>query len=74
MSKLELIFESSDHKIKTLQLNYAKDGLTDKVALAQMNKIAALKMFDKDGTNPYVKPVAARYSATMRNTIFDNRL
>ncbi|GAY72038.1 DUF2922 domain-containing protein [Lentilactobacillus kosonis] len=74
MSKLELIFEASDKKIKTLQLNYAKDGLTASVAKAQMDKIAALKMFDKDGVNPYVKPVAARYSETLRNTIFDNRI
>lgn len=73
MSKLELIFESSDKKVKTLQLAYARTDVSEQVARTQMDKIAALKMFDNDGINPYAKPLAARYTETTHASLFDNR-
>ena len=73
MKKLELIFKSSDDKTKTFTLNYAAGDLTAEKVTAQMDAIAALKLFDKNGVNPYATALAARYVETTASPLFDRR-
>lgn len=73
MRKLELVFKSSDDKLKTMVINYASDTLTADDLKARMEQIAALNMFQKDGINLYSTPVAAQYRDTQIQSLFDNR-
>lgn len=74
MKHLELIYHNSEAKLTTMRLTYAQENLSEATTRAAMEKIAELKMFDKDGVNPYAEPVAARYVETTSAPIFDNRL
>ncbi|MCY9806341.1 DUF2922 domain-containing protein [Lentilactobacillus senioris] len=73
MKHLKLIYRNSDSKLNTLRLTYAQENLTEAVTKKAMQDIAALQMFDNDGVNPYVEPVAARYVETNTDSIFDTR-
>ncbi|KRM94515.1 hypothetical protein FC56_GL001472 [Lentilactobacillus senioris DSM 24302 = JCM 17472] len=73
MKHLELIYRNSDSKLTTLRLTYAQENLTEAATKKAMQDIAALKMFDNNGVNPYVEPVAARYVETNTDPIFDTR-
>lgn len=73
MRKLELVFKSSDDKVKTMTINYASDSLDNVKVQEQMQQIAALNMFQKDGINLYATPVAAQYRSTTIDPLFDNR-
>ncbi|KRL20331.1 DUF2922 domain-containing protein [Lentilactobacillus kisonensis] len=73
MKKLELVFKSSDDKLKTMTINYANDTLEGTDVQKQMSQIAALNMFQKDGVNLYATPVAAQYRSTNIESLFDNR-
>ena len=73
MRTLELIFKSSDDKTKTLSINYASGDLTAEEVQSKMEAIAGMKMFAKDGANPYEKPLAARYKTTQVEPVFDSR-
>ncbi|WP_283680481.1 DUF2922 domain-containing protein [Lentilactobacillus sp. Marseille-Q4993] len=73
MKKLELVFKASDNKVKILSLNYASEDLSGQAVKEQMDIIAGLKMFDRNGVNPYAQPLAARYSQNFVEPLFDNR-
>lgn len=73
MKHLELIYRNSDSKLTTLRLTYAQENLSETVTKKAMENIAALNMFDNEGVNPYVEPVAARYVETNTDPIFDTR-
>ena len=73
MKHLELIYRNSDSKLTTLRLTYAQENLTEATTKKAMQEIATLKMFDNNGVNPYVEPVAARYVETNTDPIFDTR-
>ncbi|MGF7436898.1 DUF2922 domain-containing protein [Lentilactobacillus senioris] len=73
MKHLELIYRNSDSKLTTLRLTYAQENLTEATTKKAMHDIAALKMFDNNGVNPYVEPVSARYVETNTDPIFDTR-
>ncbi|EKK20831.1 hypothetical protein B808_991 [Fructilactobacillus florum 8D] len=72
MKVLELVFKSEQHKLRTLKLNYANQDLQSTETKALMQRIAALEMFQKDGVQLYVTPVAARYSDNQVSPIFDD--
>ncbi|USS89216.1 DUF2922 domain-containing protein [Fructilactobacillus cliffordii] len=70
MKLLELVFKSEQHKVRTLQLNYANQNLEAAQVEDLMKRIAALEMFKKDGVNLYATPVAARYAENNKYPIF----
>ncbi|AEB72826.1 DUF2922 domain-containing protein [Lentilactobacillus buchneri] len=73
MRKLELVFKTSDEKLKTLSINYANGELTGDTVNKAMTEIAKLKMFDRDGIDPYATPIAAQYRKTEIDKLFDTR-
>lgn len=73
MKHLELIFAASDKKIKTMRLNYVNEELDGATVRAAMDQISALEMFERDGVKQYAEPLAARYSQTINEPIFDIR-
>ncbi|KRK87998.1 DUF2922 domain-containing protein [Lentilactobacillus sunkii] len=73
MRKLELVFKSSDEKLKTLSINYANGDLSAETVTKAMEDISKLKMFDRDGVDPYATPIAAQYRKTEINKLFDTR-
>ncbi len=73
MKKLEMVFKSSDDKTKTFTLGYASQNLSEEVVTQQMKAIADLKLFDRNGVNPYATPLAAKYVDTVTQEIFDTR-
>lgn len=73
MRKLELVFKTSDEKLKTLSINYANGDLSKEAVTKAMEDISKLKMFDHDGVDPYATPIAAQYRKTEINKLFDTR-
>ncbi|UQS84941.1 DUF2922 domain-containing protein [Apilactobacillus apisilvae] len=73
MRKLELVFKSEEQKVKTLRLNYVSGTLDNNALISDMNRIAALKIFQVNGMNQYQIPLAARYVDTKTDEIFDTR-
>ncbi|USS85745.1 DUF2922 domain-containing protein [Fructilactobacillus myrtifloralis] len=70
MKILELVFKTEQHKVRTLQLNYANQNLEASKVEDLMKRISALEMFKKDGINLYATPVAARYAENSKYPIF----
>ena len=73
MRKLELVFKTSDEKLKTLSINYANGELNGDTVNKAITEIAKLKMFDRDGIDPYATPIAAQYRKTEIDKLFDTR-
>lgn len=73
MRKLELVFKSSDEKLKTLSISYANGELNEDTVSKAMADISNLKMFDRDGVDPYATPIAAQYRKTDITKLFDTR-
>ncbi|UDM32044.1 DUF2922 domain-containing protein [Lentilactobacillus laojiaonis] len=74
MKHLELVFATSENKLKTLSLNYANEDLDAGTVQKAMNQISELKMFEKDGIRYFDKPVAARYAENVVDPIFETRM
>ncbi|HJA72735.1 MAG TPA: DUF2922 domain-containing protein [Candidatus Limosilactobacillus faecipullorum] len=69
MKTLNLTFKGSLGKTHTLKLNYASDGLSKELVQASMDKIAATKLFIKEGEILYAIPVSAKYVTTTENVV-----
>ncbi|USS90647.1 DUF2922 domain-containing protein [Fructilactobacillus carniphilus] len=70
MKILELVFNTEQRKVRTLQLNYADQNLEAAQVEALMKRIVDLEMFKKDGVNLYATPVAARYAENNKYPLF----
>ncbi|USS86147.1 DUF2922 domain-containing protein [Fructilactobacillus cliffordii] len=70
MKILELVFKTEQHKVRTLQLNYANQNLEADKVQDLMKRISDLDMFKNDGINLYATPVAARYAENSKYPIF----
>ena len=69
MKTLNLTFKGSLGKTHTLKLKYASDGLSKEQVQAAMDKIAAAKLFIKDGEILYAVPVSAKYVTTTEDVV-----
>ncbi|AVK62739.1 DUF2922 domain-containing protein [Lactobacillus sp. CBA3606] len=71
MKILDMSFKTSTNKIHHLKLHYASDGLTKEVVTKAMADLVAANLFNKDGENLIVEPVAAKYVETLETPIID---
>ncbi|AVK62260.1 DUF2922 domain-containing protein [Lactobacillus sp. CBA3605] len=71
MKILDMSFKTSTNKIHHLKLRYASDGLTKEVVTKAMADLVATNLFNKEGENLIVEPVAAKYVETLETPIVD---
>ena len=67
---LKLKFLDSDKKKRTLVIKDPKQGLTQEVVKAAMEKIAASNVFSKDGVSKFATVEGASYYTTQSDDIF----
>lgn len=69
MKALEMSFKGTDKRVKHLRLKYINTDLKPKEIEALMAKIAAARLFVKDGGDLYAEPVSADMIETTKTSL-----
>lgn len=69
---LKMKFKTAEGKTSILSLRHAREGIPDAEVRDAMKTISEANIYEKDGVDLYVKPIAAYYSETTTDQVFDD--